>query len=487
MKQSKRFLMILFLLIGNLSIYAQLSEVEIYGKADFAANAEIRLLINNDYITYTQHEVTKTIASSTGEFQIKTTLRETTFATLCIGKLRNTIYLEPEKKYHLELYADSAFVHEEQPLSRELYFEYNILNTDSTELNARIANFEMFFDDLMAENLPLIMGNPLLQDSLLQVINQQFPTPSGNEYFDTYMHFATAKIDFLCNPKQKAEFCNQYFKGNEVFYNNTAFIDLFHTLFTRYFYNGNKKLHFSTILKDINDEANYFQLLDDMGKDPVLENEILRELVMLKSLGEVYADEQFNKNNIISILSNFADNTKFATHKQIALNLIAQLQKLAFGQPAPDFKLKDANGNYHALSDFRGKYLYIQFFRTTCVDCIAEMNVIRTLKETFGDSISFIGICLDEQEAKLYHFKNQYKFDWTLLHFGGDYNLIDQYDITALPTNILIDRDGNIVSYPAMKPSEGLMQEFYLKFRPKDNDGHLHGDPNWQPIKRRYE
>ena len=110
-----------------------------------------------------------------------------------------------------------------------------------------------------------------------------------------------------------------------------------------------------------------------------------------------------------------------------------------------------------------------------------------TLKETFGDSISFIGICLDEQEAKLYHFKNQYKFDWTLLHFGGDYNLIDQYDITALPTNILIDRDGNIVSYPAMKPSEGLMQEFYLKFRPKDNDGHLHGDPNWQPIKRRYE
>ena len=104
MKQSKRILMILFLLIGNLSIYAQLSEVEIYGKADFAANAEIRLLINNDYITYTQHEVAKTIASTTGEFLLKTTLRETTFATLCIGKLRNTIYLEPEKKYHLELH-----------------------------------------------------------------------------------------------------------------------------------------------------------------------------------------------------------------------------------------------------------------------------------------------------------------------------------------------------------------------------------------------
>ena len=72
---------------------------------------------------------------------------------------------------------------------------------------------------------------------------------------------------------------------------------------------------------------------------------------------------------------------------------------------------------------------------------------------------------LDFESTKLYHFVNEYKdFDWTFVHCNGNFSFIDKYRTYALPMGILIDANGNIVSYPAKSLSDGLLVQIYTLF-----------------------
>ena len=56
---------------------------------------------------------------------------------------------------------------------------------------------------------------------------------------------------------------------------------------------------------------------------------------------------------------------------------IALEKKLAIGQPAPDFRLKDLEGNEHSLAEFKGKYVYMEFSASWCGWCKKELPYIK--------------------------------------------------------------------------------------------------------------
>ena len=48
------------------------------------------------------------------------------------------------------------------------------------------------------------------------------------------------------------------------------------------------------------------------------------------------------------------------------------------------------------------------------------------------------------------------KYDFTTLHWGNNTELIENYNVKAYPTYVLIGPDGKIVQYPAEAPSGSL-------------------------------
>src|SRR5438445_9990081 len=63
---------------------------------------------------------------------------------------------------------------------------------------------------------------------------------------------------------------------------------------------------------------------------------------------------------------------------------------------APEFTLKDVNGNTVKLSDFRGKVVVLNFWATWCAPCKRELPDLVALSREMADrNVKFIGVSTD--------------------------------------------------------------------------------------------
>lgn len=129
------------------------------------------------------------------------------------------------------------------------------------------------------------------------------------------------------------------------------------------------------------------------------------------------------------------------------------------GDPAIDFTFADVNGMSHALSDFKGKVVYVDVWATWCAPCQKEMPHLKELETEYKDNsnIVFIGVSVDKgkDKQKWKEFLEREKLPGVQL-FAGDEaseSLMKPYKISGIPRFILVDKNGNLISSNAPRPS----------------------------------
>ncbi|MEO8028162.1 MAG: TlpA disulfide reductase family protein [Bryobacteraceae bacterium] len=114
---------------------------------------------------------------------------------------------------------------------------------------------------------------------------------------------------------------------------------------------------------------------------------------------------------------------------------------------APDFTLKDANGEELRLSAFRGRVVLLNFWATWCPPCRIETPWFVEFERRFKDQgLVVIGVSLDEDGwTAVRPFVESAKINYRI---GiGDAGLAHRYGgIESLPETLLIDREGRIVA-----------------------------------------
>src|SRR5512138_1648113 len=67
------------------------------------------------------------------------------------------------------------------------------------------------------------------------------------------------------------------------------------------------------------------------------------------------------------------------------------------GKPAPDFALKDLNGNTVRLADLRGKAVLLNFWATWCPPCKVEIPWFVDLQKQYGpQGLQIVGVAMDD-------------------------------------------------------------------------------------------
>jgi peroxiredoxin len=136
--------------------------------------------------------------------------------------------------------------------------------------------------------------------------------------------------------------------------------------------------------------------------------------------------------------------------KYLAQQLSAS-KTTAIGSVAPDFSQNDPEGNPVRLSDFRGKYLLLDFWASWCGPCRKENpNVVRVYDQYKDKNFEILGVSLDNPGAKQ-NWLNAISKDglaWPQVSDlkGWQNAVAQQYSVQSIPQNFLLDPNGVIIA-----------------------------------------
>ncbi len=111
---------------------------------------------------------------------------------------------------------------------------------------------------------------------------------------------------------------------------------------------------------------------------------------------------------------------------------------------APDFTLTDAKGQSITLSDLRGQVVMINFWASWCGPCREEMPLLEQIHQRYAElGFTLLGINVEENSADGREFILKHPVSFPILYDPKN-NLSKLYDVIAMPSTVLIDRQGNI-------------------------------------------
>lgn len=121
---------------------------------------------------------------------------------------------------------------------------------------------------------------------------------------------------------------------------------------------------------------------------------------------------------------------------------------------APNFTLNDINGEPVSLSDFRRKWVIIDFWGSWCAPCLKGMPELKEIYEAYTGRLEIIGVDCNDTEEAWKNAVSRLQLPWIQLFQSESDSVTSVYAVTAYPTKVVIDPEGKIRKvYSGASPS----------------------------------
>lgn len=127
-----------------------------------------------------------------------------------------------------------------------------------------------------------------------------------------------------------------------------------------------------------------------------------------------------------------------------SLNPTGEAPAAEVGRAAPAFRLRTLDGSAAELTEFRGRYVLLNFWASWCGPCRGETPALQAFFERGSPGLVVVGVNQQETAETAQAFTDQFAVTYPIV-LDADGQVSGAYRVsTGLPVSFLIDPDGVI-------------------------------------------
>lgn len=459
--------LLLILLFISQTLSAAPMKTIIQGELKNGAQRWIRVYEYTNQLTYTPRKISIDSIGKNGTFRMELQIEkgETKTIFFAVERFRSAdFYIEAGKTYSLVFDSLDFSIQDElySPLTSNFPGLIFHLPNNPDDLNNRITGFLIELMNFTDNEFSDVVRNRDSEkfETYKKRIDSLFAGVK-NPFFQSLLEYSLAELQFTARLKNNAYFVAKYFNDRPFLYENPAFMNFFNVYFDKYIYTVSRRIAPADLEQHVVREPNYKALLDSLGKDSLLKNEVVRDMVLIKNLHQMYFANYLHREKIFDMMTEISRVSKFVKHRQIASALLSEMNLHVRKRKAPPLVAREADGQYFHLDSVKGMYTYVLFYTTYCRMCYPELNVLNTVYQKFSNQVYFVSVSMDVNFLKFYYFMNDYSYPWEFVNFNRNFDIEDEWGVKVYPHAFMIDPDGYIINDNAPMPSEFL--ETYLR------------------------
>lgn len=112
---------------------------------------------------------------------------------------------------------------------------------------------------------------------------------------------------------------------------------------------------------------------------------------------------------------------------------------------APDFTLNDISGKQISLSEFKGKWVILDFWGSWCAPCLNGMPELKEIYSTYSGRLEIIGVDCNDTEERWKSTVSRLQLPWIQVFHPKDGTVTATYSVTVYPTKVVINPEGKII------------------------------------------
>ncbi|WP_430815734.1 TlpA family protein disulfide reductase [Carboxylicivirga sp. RSCT41] len=397
-----------------------------------------------------------------GSFEQNIELSAITYVTIDMGKYEGSIFLEPGQTYELVLppFQPRTDAERFNPYFIPEQIELGIANEEAQGLNRMISSFDSYFSEQYNANAVSIFskGDTRKAQEIITKTDSLFD--SDLPYFVKYKQYAYGELLTLAYKRNKRKAMYFAMRGEPVNYSMPSFQRTFNTLYKSFFtsYFSSKQ---GDALRDAYTKTAAFDSLSLVfRKDTLFANVEMAEIVLLKGLYDAFYSGRYQQEQIIDLFKQAYEKGSTINIKDFARSLHKKVTWLRPGTSAPQFTLYRLDGKERSLSDYEGKFVYLNFMHTSNHTCKQELQLLNVLSKQLRREVTIVTIIMDEDPTAAQKLVKENKYRWDFLHYAAMPKVALDYRIRALPAYFVLDPSQKLRLSPSPSPGESFIPQF---------------------------